>query len=256
MFTCFGIKHLSLSVLYNEEKYTIITLVNILGKTLALALLISITYLDNIRLMHLLLVTLLSEIIAIATILLNISKNSFRPRVSFNAELFKKQRDIVGYKSAQDLINKLGGQLPIIFARNFVDTATAGNYFIALKMVQSPLSIISKSIRDVVFVEYGKLKSSVGNTFTRNFIMIHLLVFVAIYSVLWIFSDLLANILSNEWLLSAKLLFYIIPILLSNSLASVFRDNLLILKRGRFVLKIGYSLWCISCNDICYLLEI
>ena len=146
--------------------------------------------------MHLLLVTLLSEIIAIATILLNISKNSFRPRVSFNAELFKKQRDIVGYKSAQDLINKLGGQLPIIFIRNFVDTATAGNYFIALKMVQSPLSIISKSIRDVVFVEYGKLKSSVGNTFTRNFIMIHLLVFVAIYSVLWIFSDLLANILS------------------------------------------------------------
>ena len=238
IFVCLGIKHLSLSVLYNEERYAVISAINVLGKTIAIFFLIGITYLVEIRLIYLLIVSLLSETIVIVTILSNLRDKSFRPRVSFNVEVFKKHKDIVGYKSAQDFINRMGGQLPIIFARNFVDTATAGNYFLALKMFQSPLSIISKSVREVVFVEYGKLRSSVENKFAQKFVLIHIIIFVILYSGLFLLRDLLSVILSEEWQLAFNFLFYVIPILLSNSLASVFRDNILILMKGKFILKL------------------
>lgn len=238
IFICSGIKHLSLAILYNEERYKAISMLNVLGKILVISSLIGITYIVEIRLIYLLLVSLLSEIIVTFTILLNIRENEFKPKVSFTSSVFKKQKDIVGYKSAQDFVNRIGGQLPIIFARNFVDTATAGNYFVALKMVQSPLAILSKSVREVVFVEYGKLRSSVEHRFARGFALIHIMLFVFSYAILWITSDLLVGIIPEEWRLSLSLLFYIIPILISNSLASVFRDNLLILKNGRFVLKL------------------
>ncbi|MDA7722510.1 hypothetical protein N8851_05440 [Schleiferiaceae bacterium] len=238
IFACLGIKHLSLSVLYNEERYAVISAVNVLGKTIAIFFLIGITFLVEIRLTYLLIVSLLSEIIVIVTILSNMRENSFRPKVSFNVEIFKTHKDIVGYKSAQDFINRMGGQLPIIFARNFVDTATAGNYFLALKMIQSPLSILSKSVREVVFVEYGKIKSSVENKFARKFVLIHIILSVILCATLLILNDLLSDILSEEWILSFRFLFYVIPMLLSNSLASVFRDNLLILKEGKYILKL------------------
>ena len=238
IFTCSGIKHLSLAILYNEERYTAISIVNILGKILTITGLIVITYIVELRLIYLLLVSLLSEIIVTTIILLNIRENEFKPKVSFTSSVFKKEKDIVGYKSVQDFVNRIGGQLPIIFARNFVDSATAGNYFVALRMVQAPLSILSKSVREVVFVEYGKSRSSVEHRFARGFVLIHIMLFMFLYAILWMTSDLFVGIIHEEWRLSLSLLFYIIPILISNSLASVFRDNLLILKNGRFVLKL------------------
>ena len=238
IFLCIGIKHLSLSVLYNEERYAVISVINVLGKTIVISFLIGITYLVEIRLIYLLIVSLLSEIIVIVSILSNLRGRSFRPRVSFNAEVFKNRKDIIAYKSVQDVINRMGGQLPIIFARNFVDTSTAGNYFLALKMIQSPLSLLSKSVREVVFVEYGKLKSSVEDEFAKKFVLIHIILFVIICSGLFCLRDLLSAILPEEWQLSFEFLFYILPILLSNSLSSVFRDNLLILRKGKFILKL------------------
>lgn len=258
IFTCSGIKHLSLAILYNEERYTAISIVNILGKIVTITSLIVITYIVELRLIYLLLVSLLTEIIVTSIILLNIRENEFKPKVSFTSSVFKKEKDIVGYKSAQDIVNRIGGQLPIIFARNFVDSATAGNYFVALRMVQGPLSILSKSVREVVFVEYGKLRSSVEHRFARGFVLIHILLFAFLYAILWITRDLFVGILPEEWRLSLSLLFYIIPILISNSLASVFRDNLLILKNGGFVLKLDtlFGLLRLTIFVICWKLNV
>lgn len=258
IFTCLGIKHLSLAILYNEERYTAISIVNILGKILTITSLIVITYIVELRLIYLLLVSLLSEILVTSIILLNIRENEFKPKVSINSSVFKKEKDIVVYKSVQDIINRIGGQLPIIFARNFVDSATAGNYFVALRMVQAPLSILSKSVREVVFVEYGKLRSSVEYRFARGFVLIHVMLFILLYAILWITSDLFAGIIPEEWRLSLSLLFYIIPILISNSLASVFRDNLLIMKNGRFVLKLDslFGLFRLTTFVVCWKLNV
>ena len=180
-FILIGTKHLSLSVLYNEEKYIIISIINILTKIIGLSLLICATYLLKVNLLHLLLIFLISETIILLVIFSSISKKIFIPQVSLNFDTLVQYKDLVAYKSAQDIVNRLGGQLPIIFARNFIDSATAGNYFLALKIVQSPLSILSKSIRDVVFVEYGKLKASFNRKFATHFVLGHLLVFLLIY---------------------------------------------------------------------------
>lgn len=238
IFIAIGLKNLYLSLLYNEEKYGTITIINILNKITLLVVLITVVYLFHFELSSLLLSFFAVEVFTILLIIINISKNIQLPRFSFKRIFFTQNKDLIGFKTIQDLINKLGGQLPIIFAKNFIDSNTAGNYFLALRMVQSPLSILSKAIREVVFVEYGKLKGLIESRFSKRFLYIHIVITFVIFTFLGLAYKYGYNLIPVEWIGAFQFLFFITPVIISNSSSSIFRDSLIIQGYGSFILKL------------------
>lgn len=239
LFNIHALHALGVSVIFREKRFKTIGILMIIRKLSVLAFLVVSTFYLNLNTVFACLV--FAETVALFFVFHQAVKGGFKfkqVRLILDLSLFREQKDLITYKSLLDTLNRIGAQLPIIFLRNFANINLAGQYFFVQRMIQSPLQAISKSIREVVFVQRESLATLDSRRLDSLLIWTHLIVGTLILLILQLFQKELNVLIPLEWSGSLQMCYYIIPLLLSNSAASTFRDKLLLESNGSLLLKI------------------
>ena len=220
------INELFISNLYRLEKFTHISILMIIKRlTLSIILLSFVYFFQNF--ISMLYAALISELIYFI-ILLYLIKNtpSFVPKKLNLKALYN--RDFILILSVQNMLNRFSGQMPIIYAKNFVGLNETGYYYFANKMIQSPMAIVTKSIRSVFFIELSKDVKSFKNNDLFKIILSYIIITLFGLLSLFYLETLFMGIADDSWSNSYKFFYYLFPMLMSNSMASIFRDKMLL----------------------------
>ena len=123
--------------------------------------------------------------------------------------------------------------LPFQYGQLLSSPNELGFYFMARRMLQKPISIISGAVRSIIFVEMGEFfgtvqRISTTQTYARTHISLCSADLIVIYLIYYF------NI--PEWNNITYYLLIEIPVILSNSFAGVYRDKILIMRENKYLL--------------------
>lgn len=81
----------------------------------------------------------------------------------------RKFKDFPLFRAPQILINNVSQAFPLIFISVFFGVATAGLYALARTILQVPVTLVGKSLSDVIYPKFSKMKNSTDDI--RHLIM-------------------------------------------------------------------------------------
>ena len=234
------VNELLISNLFRVEKYRSISLMTIFKKTTVSILLISAVYFQQ-SYTTMLVVTLITEILYFLSFILwlkifpSFNLNELNIKLLYN-------RDFILIKSIQDILNRVSAQLPIIYVKNYVGAVETGQYYFANKMIQSPMAVVTKAIRSVVFVKLSKDIESFQPFDFVKITLVYILVAIVGLGSLFLFEARLMTLIDSSWSDSYRFFYYLFPMVVSNSMASIFRDKMLLTGKNLVLLYLDVLL--------------
>ena len=214
------------SNLFRIEKYSSISLISVFKKTTTTFFLIFVVYFNK-SFIGMLFVNLVTEVLYFFVFILWLK---IFPSFDINKLNMKSlyNKDFILVKSIQDLLNRVSAQFPIIYVKNYVGSIETGQYYFANKMVQAPMSVMTKAIRSVFFVKLSQDIESFQNIdFIKITLSYILFATLGLFS-LFLFESQLITLVDSSWSDSFSFFYYLFPMLVSNSMASIFRDKMLL----------------------------
>jgi O-antigen/teichoic acid export membrane protein len=234
------LNELLLSNLYRLEQFYSISIITISKKTsISILLLSAVFFYKSFILM--LFITLIVEIIYFLVFIFFIKAKPIINLNKLNIKLLYN-KDFVLIKTIQDILNRVSAQLPIIYVKNYIGSFETGQYYFANKMIQSPMGVVTKAIRSVFFIKLSKDLNSFKTVILIKIVLIYLLFGVIGFLSLYFFENLFINLLDKSWSDSYKFFYYLFPMLISNSMASIFRDKMLLSGKNLFLLYLDVIL--------------
>jgi O-antigen/teichoic acid export membrane protein len=146
--------------------------------------------------------------------------------IDFNKYLriIKKYKTFPLYKMPANFINTLNAEMPTFFIKAFFGTEVLGNFFIASKIVNKPISIVSEAVNGIIYknlseTKIERLKNQMNKIvflillFTSFFTVVYLsfgrFIFNLIFDInVWKFAYSFSNILIFAAAISAALSHY------------------------------------------------
>ena len=142
----------------------------------------------------------------------------------------------------QDLLNRVSAQLPIIYVKNYIGSIETGQYYFANKMIQAPMAVLTKAIRSVFFVKLSKdIESFQPFDFVKITLAYILFAILGLGS-LFLLETRLMTLIDSSWSDSYIFFYYLFPMMVSNSMASIFRDKMLLTGKNLVLLYLDVLL--------------
>ena len=142
----------------------------------------------------------------------------------------------------QDLLNRVSAQLPIIYVKNYIGSIETGQYYFANKMIQAPMAVLTKAIRSVFFVKLSKdIESFQPFDFVKITLAYILFAILGLGS-LFLLETRLMTLIDSSWSDSYIFFYYPFPMMVSNSMASIFRDKMLLTGKNLVLLYLDVLL--------------
>jgi len=113
---------------------------------------------------------------------LRVRKINFKKHIS----IAKKYKTFPLYQMPANFINTLNAEMPTFFIKAFFGTEVLGNYFVASKIVNKPISLVSEAVNGIIYknlseTKIDKLKGRM------NKIVFLLLLVTSFFSVIYLF---------------------------------------------------------------------
>ena len=124
-------------------------------------------------------------------------------------------KDVFIFNSLNSLLNTFSNQLPVILFFIYFDKTIAGLYGMALRIIATPMNLISNSVSEVFYSEasrkvheHGEGLRTLYNKMLKQLFLIGILPF----AILFVFSPAIFNVfLGNEYEMSGLYVRYLIP---------------------------------------------
>lgn len=228
------INELLLSNLYRMESFSTITILIIIKKISFSIILFLFVYFEK-SLISMIYASLITEFLIFLSVLIFIKNYPIFNLNKLNiSSLYNK--DFILIKSIQDLLNRLSALLPLIYVKNYISSSETGYYYFANKIIQSPLAIATKSIRSVFFIKLSKNIDSFSNKDLLKISLYYVLFTIIGLFTLLILQTTILELVDSSWSNSYKYFYYLFPMLVSNSMASIFRDRMLLMGENLILL--------------------
>ena len=151
--------------------------------------------------------------------------------------LIKKYRKLPIYNLPNAIIDgfRLSG-INILIAKYFM-TATLGQFSLAWKMLQIPMSLISSSLSQVFFQKVSHARKSDLNFIIKKFIMKASLISTPIFLIMYFFAqDIFVFVFGESWKLAGEIASVMSPWLFLNFLSAPMANVFIVLDRQDIVL--------------------
>lgn len=130
-------------------------------------------------------------------------KESFRHPSKLHIKyLLKRYSDCPKFVLPAQLLNKIGGELPVFFTMAYFSASELGFYSMAQMALALPAVVISRSVRDTFRKKANDIFTQKGNCihFYKKILLIMSLVSIVGFSILYIIApQLFSCILGKEW---------------------------------------------------------
>jgi len=127
-----------------------------------------------------------------------------------------------------------------ILIAKFFTTATLGQFALAWKMVQIPMSLIGSSISQVFFQKVASSKKSDLNLIVKKFIIQASIVSLPIFLIIYFFSvDIFVLVFGQDWRLAGESASIMSPWLFLNFLTAPLANIFIVLNKQEIVLMIS-----------------
>jgi O-antigen/teichoic acid export membrane protein len=128
----------------------------------------------------------------------------------------------------------------MILIAKFFTTATLGQFSLAWKMVQIPMSLIGASLSQVFFQKVASAKKSDLNSLIKRYLTKALLVSTPIFLIIYFFAtDIFIVVFGENWKLAGEVASIMSPWLLLNFLTTPMANIFIILNRQEIVLIVS-----------------
>ncbi|MDG2193782.1 MAG: oligosaccharide flippase family protein [Polaribacter sp.] len=161
--------------------------------------------------------------------------------------VLKKYKNFPLFDLPTMLINNLGLQLPIIFLATNYSAAISGYYFMAQRILQVPITLISHSILEV-FKE--RISSSKTDLESRKIMFDTLFIIISVaiipFTILFYFiDDFIIFYLGEKWVVSAKFAKILVPSLFFRFISYPISYVILVKQRQKINLLINIITLCV-----------
>lgn len=209
-----SISNVFIQVLNNLEKYKVISLRTVINKIIITSTQVLYGLKGN-SFVYL----ILGQISGLFIGMIYLLNQTPRALLRFDVSITRLKQTIINnkyfpaYLTLQGLLNALSQSVPVIFLNYFYSEAIVGNYFLAIAMLQLPVSLLGKSIRQVFYKNISvdkkdpkkvlkKLKKIV---LTLGFLSIPFLFIIVLFGV-----DLFTFVFGDDWVIAGEFSKYLI----------------------------------------------
>jgi len=123
-------------------------------------------------------------------------------------ELFLEYKDFPMYSASQNVINALSNGLPVLLLANFYGIAVAGAYAFGMRLLHTPMGIISSSLRQVLFQKASEIHNQGESLFPiywkSTFGLFAIIFFPGIILFIWA-PEIFSFIFGMQWNLAGQL---------------------------------------------------
>lgn len=154
--------------------------------------------------------------------------------------LLKKHKDVPIFNSLLSFSDKLSAELPIILIAFFFGVNEVALYGLAIKFLKTPPSFIGQSLSQVFFNKASNTVITKGNLFKlvvktyKNLLVVGLVIF----SIIFVLSFFLADILGEKWGNTGTLVRILLPLIFLAFLNSPISSIITILKKQKNILSL------------------
>ena len=128
----------------------------------------------------------------------------------------------------------------MILIAKFFTTATLGQFSLAWKMVQTPMSLIGSSLAQVFFQKISSSKKSDLNSIVKKFILKASMLSLPIFLIIYFFAvDIFIVVFGENWKLAGEVASIMSPWLFLNFLTTPMANIFIVLNRQEIVLMVS-----------------
>lgn len=154
--------------------------------------------------------------------------------------LIKKYRKFPIFNLPNALIDALRLSGISILIAKFFSTATLGQFSLAWKMIQAPITLIGGSLSQVFFQKIASAKRTDLDSLLKRFLLKASLIALPIFVMLYLFStDLFTIIFGENWKLAGEIASILTPWLFFNFLTTPMANVFIVLNRQEVVLIVS-----------------
>jgi len=154
--------------------------------------------------------------------------------------LIKKYRKFPIFNLPNALIDALRLSGISILIAKFFSTATLGQFSLAWKMIQAPITLIGGSISQVFFQKIASAKRTDLDLIVKRFLLKASVIALPIFIMLYLFAtDLFAIVFGENWKLAGEIASILTPWLFFNFLTTPMANVFIVLNRQEVVLLVS-----------------
>ena len=119
----------------------------------------------------------------------------------------------------------------------FFTSAVLGQYYLAFRMLQAPMSIIGSSFSQVFIQKIASVNKREINLIVRKFISLSLLVTIPIFSLIYFLSPLIfKTVFGKDWVIAGNIASILCPWIALNFISSPISNVYIVLNRQEYML--------------------
>lgn len=209
-----SISNIFQQVLNNLEKYKVISLKTVLSKLVITSTQILYGLKGN-SYISLILGQISGLLIGMIYLLSRIPRTLLR----FDLSIKRLKKTVINnkyfprYLALQGLLNAVSQSVPVIFLNHFYSETIVGNYFLAIAILQLPLSLLGKSIRQVFFKNISvdnKDPQKILKKLKKIVLVLSLLSTPFLFIIIFFGIDLFTFIFGDDWIIAGEFSKYLI----------------------------------------------